>query len=438
MAVDMPPLGDLELCSSLEILHGYADRPQDRAQRVPQLHDALRRVLPEVAVDDEPSTESPSDVRSVLEDMISDISEAAGQENKIEKRARVMHTIGAYVMRACGQEPPADFYGLTEGEEMSMVVFFGCEPDAQTGEMTFEIPQSIADMARDGWGGILQEQVSVVVRRGLSRIVRKLIPEIDEIVIDRSKRVPKLISIKATSNQEEAMDNYTWRSLGFMEGNSFVSGNARMLWRDILRIARGKAGDIRGLDNSLVVPYVRRLDSDRLHALISSAAVQGARAMERLLDALLMAEKGAISDDALTKELILLAVNIIADDLIAYVAARRDADKKIVNPEPVNDGGGGGFDGISINGSEWAAKGSCRTVDSDSLFVQGAAQNRAKTICMTCPVRTECLAEALDNRIEFGVWGGMTERERRALLKRRSGVRSWSRLLAAARLEHEL
>ena len=37
----------------------------------------------------------------------------------------------------------------------------------------------------------------------------------------------------------------------------------------------------------------------------------------------------------------------------------------------------------------------------------------------------ECLAEALDNRTEFGVWGGMTERERRALLKRRPDITSW-------------
>ena len=47
--------------------------------------------------------------------------------------------------------------------------------------------------------------------------------------------------------------------------------------------------------------------------------------------------------------------------------------------------------------------------------------------------RTECLADALDNRIEFGVWGGMTERERRALLRRRPEVTSWSNLLASAR-----
>ena len=42
----------------------------------------------------------------------------------------------------------------------------------------------------------------------------------------------------------------------------------------------------------------------------------------------------------------------------------------------------------------------------------GAEQNKAKQLCAGCPVRTECLAEALDNQIEWGVWGGMTERER--------------------------
>lgn len=88
--------------------------------------------------------------------------------------------------------------------------------------------------------------------------------------------------------------------------------------------------------------------------------------------------------------------------------------------------------------TDWAARGSCRASDPDALFVQGAAQNRAKAVCLGCPVRTECLADALDNRTEFGVWGGMTERERRALLRRRPNVRSWRRLLETARAEHEL
>ena len=85
--------------------------------------------------------------------------------------------------------------------------------------------------------------------------------------------------------------------------------------------------------------------------------------------------------------------------------------------------------------NQWATQGACRGSDPDALFVQGAAQNRAKAICFSCPVRTECLADALDHRIEFGVWGGMTERERRALLRRRPNVQSWRRLLATARAE---
>jgi WhiB family transcriptional regulator, redox-sensing transcriptional regulator len=87
--------------------------------------------------------------------------------------------------------------------------------------------------------------------------------------------------------------------------------------------------------------------------------------------------------------------------------------------------------------TDWAAQAACRSTDPDSLFVQGAAQNRAKAICVGCVVRTECLADALDNRVEFGVWGGMTERERRALLRRRPNVTSWRMLLQTAQDEYE-
>src|SRR5260370_37907429 len=83
--------------------------------------------------------------------------------------------------------------------------------------------------------------------------------------------------------------------------------------------------------------------------------------------------------------------------------------------------------------TDWTARAACKGSDPDELFVQGAAQNRAKLICRGCPVRTECLADALDNRIEFGVWGGMTERERRALPPRRAELGSRRRLLEDAR-----
>ncbi len=86
---------------------------------------------------------------------------------------------------------------------------------------------------------------------------------------------------------------------------------------------------------------------------------------------------------------------------------------------------------------DWTTRAACRATDPDELFVQGAAQNRAKAVCSGCPVRTECLADALDNRVEFCVWGGMTERERRALLRRRPNIVSWRELLQTAREEYE-
>lgn len=86
---------------------------------------------------------------------------------------------------------------------------------------------------------------------------------------------------------------------------------------------------------------------------------------------------------------------------------------------------------------QWTAAASCRRGAPDELFVKGAEQHKAKLICATCPVRTECLAEALDNRIEWGVWGGLTERERRAVLRKRPQVTSWAELLRTARENHE-
>ena len=84
---------------------------------------------------------------------------------------------------------------------------------------------------------------------------------------------------------------------------------------------------------------------------------------------------------------------------------------------------------------DWTPKAMCRNTQPDELFVRGAEQNKAKQMCTGCPVRTECLAEALDYQIEWGVWGGMTERERRALLRRRPDVSSWRRVLDEARSE---
>jgi WhiB family redox-sensing transcriptional regulator len=81
----------------------------------------------------------------------------------------------------------------------------------------------------------------------------------------------------------------------------------------------------------------------------------------------------------------------------------------------------------------WVSSARCRATNPDSLFVRGAAQRKAAVICRHCPVIDKCAAEALDNQMEFGVWGGMTERQRRALLKQHPEVTSWADYFAAQR-----
>jgi WhiB family redox-sensing transcriptional regulator len=83
----------------------------------------------------------------------------------------------------------------------------------------------------------------------------------------------------------------------------------------------------------------------------------------------------------------------------------------------------------------WVARAACRGVDPERLFVQGAEQRAATVICRHCPVQVECLADALDHRVGFGVWGGLTERERRALLRARPDVTSWGEHLQAVRAD---
>lgn len=83
---------------------------------------------------------------------------------------------------------------------------------------------------------------------------------------------------------------------------------------------------------------------------------------------------------------------------------------------------------MSLAPSEWTLQARCQG-STDDLFVEGAQQKKARLVCRGCVVRSHCLAEALDNRIEWGVWGGMTERERRHLLRVRADVESWASLL---------
>ena len=70
--------------------------------------------------------------------------------------------------------------------------------------------------------------------------------------------------------------------------------------------------------------------------------------------------------------------------------------------------------------TDWMADGRCRDVSPDVFFPSdGAGVDVARQICGGCPVRVMCLEYALYHRIDHGVWGGASERERRRIARRR-------------------
>ncbi|MEZ5233367.1 MAG: WhiB family transcriptional regulator [Acidimicrobiia bacterium] len=70
--------------------------------------------------------------------------------------------------------------------------------------------------------------------------------------------------------------------------------------------------------------------------------------------------------------------------------------------------------------NEWMADGNCAERPPGVFFPSdGVGVEIAKRICATCEVKVICLEYALRNRIDHGVWGGTSERERRRILRRR-------------------
>lgn len=76
------------------------------------------------------------------------------------------------------------------------------------------------------------------------------------------------------------------------------------------------------------------------------------------------------------------------------------------------------YEEVDMRMPEWFDKATCSTTDPESFFpTKGEQPNSAKRVCSRCPVRRDCLQFALDNAEPYGIWGGLTERERRALRK---------------------
>lgn len=77
--------------------------------------------------------------------------------------------------------------------------------------------------------------------------------------------------------------------------------------------------------------------------------------------------------------------------------------------------------------TDWMTVGKCREVAPGTFFPSdGVGVEIARRICATCDVKEPCLEYALRNRIDHGVWGGTSERERRRIARRRRLERSSS------------
>jgi WhiB family redox-sensing transcriptional regulator len=68
---------------------------------------------------------------------------------------------------------------------------------------------------------------------------------------------------------------------------------------------------------------------------------------------------------------------------------------------------------------EWQERALCAQTDPEAFFPEkGGSTREAKRVCLSCEVRVECLEYALANDERFGIWGGLSERERRRVKKR--------------------
>ncbi len=96
-------------------------------------------------------------------------------------------------------------------------------------------------------------------------------------------------------------------------------------------------------------------------------------------------------------------------------------DNWFVDPVRLGVPGVRPVDGMPIddNPLAWQSDSLCAQTDPEAFFPEkGGSTRDAKKICTSCEVRTQCLEYALQNDERFGIWGGLSERERRKLRKR--------------------
>jgi WhiB family redox-sensing transcriptional regulator len=75
--------------------------------------------------------------------------------------------------------------------------------------------------------------------------------------------------------------------------------------------------------------------------------------------------------------------------------------------------------GLEADAQSWQEQALCAETDPEAFFPEkGGSTREAKKICTGCEVKAQCLEYALANDERFGIWGGLSERERRRLRRR--------------------
>ncbi|MBJ8347316.1 WhiB family transcriptional regulator [Antrihabitans sp. YC2-6] len=104
-------------------------------------------------------------------------------------------------------------------------------------------------------------------------------------------------------------------------------------------------------------------------------------------------------------------------DSIAGAALSVSSDHEVVSERPRLSLVVDGFEAFEDAAEDqWQERALCAQTDPEAFFPEkGGSTREAKRICMGCEVRDECLDYALAHDERFGIWGGLSERERRRL-----------------------
>jgi WhiB family transcriptional regulator, redox-sensing transcriptional regulator len=108
-------------------------------------------------------------------------------------------------------------------------------------------------------------------------------------------------------------------------------------------------------------------------------------------------------------------------DYVSATERSTDRQGQAFGGQSLADQGIAGMLGIGLeeDGESWQERALCAQTDPEAFFPEkGGSTREAKKICVQCPVRAECLEYALSNDERFGIWGGLSERERRRLRRR--------------------